>query len=161
MNNEFKQLIYDWHERVHTNQKAHYAASKRFNKLHYTIGVPAIVLSAIAGATLLTEIDNALVKVIVGLIGLFAAILSGIQTFYSPAKRSEAHRVAAIRLGQIRREIEILDRFPPTDKKTQEEMIKQISDRIAKVEEDSPVVDTLTIDSLRKKKEHEEDGLMH
>jgi hypothetical protein len=117
MNNNLHELIDDWHKRIHINQIAHNITAKRFNRLHYAIGLPATALSAIAGLTLLTEISNPLLKVSVGLIGLFAAILSGIQTFYSHAKRSEAHRATAIQLGQLRREIEILDRFPPNDKK--------------------------------------------
>jgi hypothetical protein len=142
MNENSVNLIEDWHTRVKVNQNAHYGTAQRFNKLHYAIGLPAIILSAIAGATLLIEVTDPRIRIMVGLIGLLAAVLSGVQTFYSHAKRAEIHRVTAIQLGQLRRDIEKLEKFPPKDRITQAKLIKQISDRIYETEKGSLIVDT-------------------
>jgi len=80
----------------------------------------------------------------VGAIGLIAAVLSAIQTFYSHAKRGEQHRTSAAQLGRVRREIEIFEQFTPQSKKEQEEKIREINEAMAKIEEDAPVVSSIS-----------------
>lgn len=96
MNNSLQDLVTNWKDRINKLQKAHYYIADRFEKYHYFIGLPATVLTAIAGATLFLDINQQWIKVAVGGVGLLAAILSAVQTFYSHAKRGEEHRTAGI-----------------------------------------------------------------
>ncbi len=137
-------MIADWKERIDRRQRAHFYVAEKFNKYHYAIGLPATICAAVAGATLFTEVSDARVRMAVGAIGLIAAVLSAIQTFYSHAKRGEQHRTSAAQLGRVRREIEIFEQFTPQSKKEQEEKIREINEAMAKIEEDAPVVSSIS-----------------
>lgn len=140
MNNSLQDLVKNWKDRIDKRQKAHYYTADRFEKYHYIIGLPATVLTAIAGATLFLDINQQWIKVAVGGVGLFAAILSAVQTFYSHAKRGEEHRTAAFQLGQVRRDIEILEQFPPLDEEELKRQIKEINHRLSAIDEKAPIL---------------------
>ena len=144
MANDLQSMISDWKERIERRQRAHFYVAEKFGKYHYAIGLPAVICATIAGATLFTEVSDIRVRTAVGAIGLFAAVLSAIQTFYSHAKRGEQHRSAAAQLGRVRREIEIFEQFTPQDKKEQEEKIRAINEAMAKIEEEAPVVSAIS-----------------
>jgi hypothetical protein len=140
MNDNLDKLINEWKERIKSGQKAHLYVSDKYNGYHYAIGLPATILTTIAGATLFAEVKDPRITMAVGVVGLLAALLSAVQTFYSHAKRGEQHRTVAAQLGNIKREIEIFEKFTPEDIKEQETRIRQISDELTKIESDAPVV---------------------
>jgi hypothetical protein len=144
MEQTIQELIDDWKQRVNDNQKANYALAIKNNKYHYWIGLPAIILTTIAGVTLLAEVEEPRIRIIVGIVGIIAAILSVIQTFYSHAKRAENHRFVASQLVHIRRDIEIFERFVPDRKSEREQRIREIDERISQIEEDSPAINVIT-----------------
>jgi len=135
-------LISEWSGKIDQRQRGHFVQALRFGKYHYAIGMPAVVCATVAGATLFSEVSDARVRMAVGAIGLIAAVLSAIQTFYSHAARAEQHRTAAAQLGRVRRDVEILARFLPADTKEQEARIRAINESMAKIEEEAPVVGT-------------------
>ena len=112
MTNTPQELINDWQARIDINQKAHWVCLERLDKIHFIIGLSAIILSTLAGATLLIGTENLYVRFTAGVIGLLAAVLAGIQTFYNHARRSGMHRAASTLLGHLRHEIEGLERLP-------------------------------------------------
>jgi hypothetical protein len=140
MKKNLKDLTDDWLSRIDSHQKAHYGIAGRFESYHYLIGLPATVLSTIAGATLFSEITDPRIKMAIGVLGLLAAVLSAIQTFYSHAKRSEVHRFAAAQLGQIRRDIEILQQLPPENDSELDKKVHEINDRLSAIDKEAPVV---------------------
>jgi hypothetical protein len=139
-----QELINDWKQRVNDHQKANYALAIKHNKYHYWIGLPAIILTTIAAATLLAVAEGSRIRITVGIIGLIAAILSVIQTFYSQAKRAENHRFVASQLVHIRRDIEIFERFVPDRKSEREQRFREIDERISQIEEDAPAIDVIS-----------------
>ncbi|MBN2389741.1 MAG: DUF4231 domain-containing protein [Anaerolineae bacterium] len=161
MSLDYRGLLKDWKRRIEINQQAHYLAATRYNKYHYWIGFPAIILATIAGATLLAEAKEPWIRVSVGIVGLIAAVLSAIQTFYSHAKRAEAHRSVASRLGQVKREIEILESMSPPKKSEQARIVQQINERLSEIDKEAPVVDFSSVDiTLLNIEESEEHHLM-
>jgi hypothetical protein len=141
MNTRLQKLIANWKPRIEANQKAQGANAKRLTRYHYAIGLPATILATLAGATLLTEINDPTIRAIVGATGLIAAVLSAVQTFYSFAKRAEEHRATSIRLGDIRRDLEILEQYPPASRIAEEEHVRKISAQLSKIGETSPSID--------------------
>lgn len=139
-----QELIDDWKLRVNDHQKANIALAIKHNKYHYWIGLPAIILTAIAAATLLAVAEGSRIRITVGIVGIIAAILSAIQTFYSQAKRAENHRFVASQLVHIRRDIEIFERFVPDRKSEREQRFREIDERISQIEEDAPAIDVIT-----------------
>jgi ATP-dependent protease ClpP protease subunit len=127
-------LITDWKQRVDDSQKAYYALSVRHNKFHYWVGVLATILTTMASAALIVEVTNPGVRVTVGLLGVVAALLVAVQTFYSQAKRAEIYRCAVSQLSLARRDIEIFERFVPNRKSEREQRINAIDERISNIE---------------------------
>lgn len=144
MSTNLQNLIANWKPRIEANQQAQHAASIKSNKYHYAIGLPATILTTIAGATLLTETNDPRIKIAVGVFGLIAAALSAVQTFYSYAKRAEAHRSASAQLGDVRRELEVLENFPPGSRAAEEEYVRRISERLSKLGETAPIVEEVS-----------------
>jgi hypothetical protein len=153
MTNTPQDLINDWQARIDINQKAHWVCIERLDKIHFVIGLSAIILSTLAGATLLIGTENLYVHFLAGLIGLLAAVLAGIQTFYNHARRSGMHRAASTQLGQLRREIAALEKLPQKYLKTQTEILLHISDRLVKVEETAPAMEKDVIRQIREKRQ--------
>jgi hypothetical protein len=88
----------------------HQTAADRWGTINYTLGLPIVVLSAIASTAALADFDKS--NVVAGIIALVVAILSALATFLNAQKTSELHRVAnanyvtlALRAEQFERDI--------------------------------------------------------
>jgi len=137
MEQTIQDLIDDWKQRVNDQQKANYALAIKHNKYHYGLGLPVIIFTALAGAALLIKAEEPRLTTTVGIVGIIAAILSAVQTFYSHGKRAENHLLAVSQLVHVRRDIEIMERFIPGRKSEREQRIRAIDERISKIEEDT------------------------
>ncbi len=91
------------------SSKGHFNAENTWMRRNYWLGVPATVLGAIAGATLIkTQPDWA------SAFALLASLLTGLMTFLKPNERAAMHRAAAGQFLALRndarffREIELL-----------------------------------------------------
>ena len=71
---------------VHSG-KAHFNAAERWTRFHYMLGLPAIVLSALAGTALFSGRTIA-----GGLMSSAVAVLTAMQTFLKPSERASAHK---------------------------------------------------------------------
>ncbi len=68
------------------SSKGHFAASYLWSKFHLGIGLPMVIISVIAGASLLEAH-----KTIAGILSIIVAVLSGMMTFLNPNERSSKH----------------------------------------------------------------------
>lgn len=71
---------------VHSG-KAHFNAGVRWAKYHYYLGLPSVVLSALAGAAFFKDHGD-----IAGLMSATVAILTSLMTFLKPSERAAAHK---------------------------------------------------------------------
>jgi hypothetical protein len=71
------------------SSKGHFAASHFWSNFHLWIGVPMVLLSAIAGASALARFDGT--HIIAGTISIVVAALSGVMTFLNPHERNASH----------------------------------------------------------------------
>ena len=143
MTNKPQDMITDWQARIDLNQKAHWVCLERLDKMHFVIGLSAIILSTLAGAALLIGTEDQVVRVTAGSIGVLAAVLSGIQTFYNYARRSGMHRAASTQLSQLKQQIEALEKLPPRYLKTQTEILLHVDERLMRIEETAPAMDRI------------------
>jgi hypothetical protein len=95
---------------------------KKFITWYYRLGTTTIVLSVLTGATLLTQIPNVAFKYVVGSLGILSAVISGLQTFWSLAKRAANCHQNWIDLGAIMQEFEKLDETDPQKEKNFDEV---------------------------------------
>ncbi len=64
------------------SSKGHFYAAQFWSKFHYSIGVPTVIMSAIAGASALSQFDNH--NVIAGVLAIIVATLTALNTFMNP-----------------------------------------------------------------------------
>jgi hypothetical protein len=73
------------------------ALATRRRRLHFGLGVPAVVLAAVAGATTLAERS----PLVSGVCALLSAILAGLQTFLRPDAGAVRAREQAIGWSEV------------------------------------------------------------
>jgi len=91
------------------SSKSHFNAEDTWVRRNYWLGVPATVLSGVAGAALIKSHPD-----IASAFALVASLLTGLMTFLKPNERATMHRAAAGQFLALRndarffREIELL-----------------------------------------------------
>ena len=71
---------------VHSG-KAHFNAGVRWAGYHYWLGIPSVILSALAGAAFFKNYGD-----IAGVMSAIVAILTSLMTFLKPSERAAAHK---------------------------------------------------------------------
>lgn len=103
-------LLSDWRTRAWAAQIAHYRVASRLRGYNVWLGLPVVIFTTAVGTSLFATLNqpdlDLWLRVTVGSISVVAAILAGIQTFLSFAKRADQHAVAADWYASIRRKIE-------------------------------------------------------
>lgn len=68
--------------------KAHFNADNRWGRYHYWLGIPSVVLSALAGAAFFKNYGD-----IAGIMSAIVAILTSLMTFLKPSERASADEI--------------------------------------------------------------------
>jgi len=107
---ELDKLLRRWKRQVEIRRRGHYDISRKWNKRHYYLGVPATVLATlIATGTLATfrncsDCDNLKkpecagdqwIRLVIGIIGIISTTLTATQTFVNYQESAETHKSAA------------------------------------------------------------------
>lgn len=150
---DFTEIMADWDRRIGKHVNAHLIAADQNNKYHYWVGLPATVLTTLAGSALLSDSTIESSRVIVGIVTLVAAALMAIQTFYSFSKRAELHRAVAMQFKQVGRELLIYQKYSPRSKEEQKRIMEEISSRISEIEASAPIVSISVYKMLKKRKD--------
>ena len=147
MNKE--QLLRHWRDRAKNVQDSHYDASATLKRLHYSTGLPLVVLSALSTSTLLTDMAAFVPysKLITSILTLLVTVLAAIQAFMGFEKRSELHYRAGAKYGALKREIESCD--PETMGDEELTKIRQTWDALT---EETPIIPLGIWRANRKKK---------
>lgn len=91
------------------SSKSHFNAEGTWERRHYWLGIPATILAAVAGATLVKSQPEW-----ASVCALAASLLTGLMTFLKPNERAAMHRAAAGQFLALRndarlfREVELL-----------------------------------------------------
>lgn len=148
MQADVDKLITGWFERARNKQLTHEECSTRLNRWHYRFGIPIIILTTGAAAAAFYWLDlNDPIKLGIGIAAGIAALLACMQTFLGLSERADQHKIACARYGALRRSLEILKTFSPSDQIELRRSITDIQRQMDRLAETSPVVPT----RLRKK----------
>lgn len=106
--NQKVELLNKW--LLHTTRKAnaHASCAHRSRRWRQAIGIPSVVLSAIVGTAVFSELEttggigHGLVIALV----LCSAVLTALQTFFNYGEVEQVHRVAHKKYSKIRRRID-------------------------------------------------------
>ncbi len=69
--------------------KGHFVAAQFWTNFHLWIGVPTVILAALAGTSALAQFDNH--NIIAGILSLIVVVLAAITTFLNQGKRASIH----------------------------------------------------------------------
>lgn len=81
------------------SEKGHFAAAASWRKMNYFLGIPAALIGAAAGATILADAD----PVVAGVLALIGAAITGLMTFLNPSERAQQHQRSGVAYGALRR----------------------------------------------------------
>lgn len=81
------------------SEKGHFAAAASWRAMNYLLGIPAALIGAAAGATILADAD----PVVAGVLALIGAALTGLMTFLNPSERAQQHQRSGVAYGALRR----------------------------------------------------------
>jgi hypothetical protein len=145
-----EELLEGWQERVHVLENAHYQACNSFGRRRVFLGVPATILSTVAGTSVFASMSSEVttgVRLAVGLISVLVAVLTGMQTFLRYDERSGKHRAAGVQFGILRREIELERATRPPD--TSIERLQAMKESLDALYKESPEIPQEIFDQER------------
>ena len=138
---------------LHLLHESHYIAAKRYDLVGRCLGGFVVVLSAAAGTTVLQRLppsSHAEVLVVTGIAAFAASALAAVQTFLAYPALAERHRTAAVRYGELRRDIDLLIAFGAPGSEL-ESRLADIQARWNSVDKASPTVPATIINGSAKR----------
>lgn len=144
LDEELHKVIDDWHKRSDQVQNAHYDSGNLYEKRFLQLGFPVIILSALIGGmeviVPVSLVEPEIAKNISGVISLIVAVLAGLQTFLKLSQRSERHRMAGARYGDIRRSLETINIICEKSEKEAARKIEKIKEKMDSLALESPEI---------------------
>ena len=83
---QYDYLIDQWRRGMRISHRAHFEAAKYYERLHLTIGIPTVIISALLGTTVFANLqysDVNWVKFLLAVLSVTMIALSSLQTFLS------------------------------------------------------------------------------
>jgi hypothetical protein len=143
-NSALEKLIAEEAERCAGFSWLHNKAEAYYSLRNTWIALPTIVLSTVVGflsGTSTSIFSNPMsASVGIGAVSLFTGVISTIGTFYGFAKRTEAHRIAAIQYCKLGRFLSIELTLPKTERIAAKDVLKITKDSIERLLETSPAI---------------------
>jgi hypothetical protein len=157
-NSQLERVISDEGERSLCFSWLHSNSEKRYSKLNTYISLPVIVMSTIAGSASIGSQslfkDPQIAGVGIGLVSLTVATLNTVSSYFSWAKRAEAHRIAAITYQKVYRFILIELALPRHERMAARDMLKVVRDQCDRLNETSPQIPDVVIKMFKDKFSH-------
>ncbi len=128
--------------------KGHYEAAGYWTRFHLMIGIPTVVLSAIAGASALAQFDNH--SIIAGFLAIIVAALTAVATFLNPNEKANSHQNVGNKYNALRNKVRVFCNVDSSVENSEQELIRQLKE-LAK-QRDELNQDSLPISSWAYKK---------
>ena len=152
---QLERVISDEGERCLCFSWLHGKSQKMFSKLNTMISIPVIIMSTIAGSASIGSTNlfsNAtLAGVSIGAVSLMVGVLNTISSYFGWAKRSEAHRIAAVTYEKVYRFILIELAMPREERMVARDMLKVVRDQCDRLQETSPQIPDQIISEFKKR----------
>ena len=136
-----EELIFQWQWGMRISHRAHYEAAKYYERLHYLLGVPTVVMSAVLGSTVFASLQHSeleWIKSLMAVLSVSMVALTSLQTFFKYSERAERHKTAAVQIGEVRRELEQNLQFAQIDTA----FVKKIREKWDAADRQSPTIPT-------------------
>lgn len=106
---EPQKLIDQWRRGLRISVRAHYEAAKFYQRLHWWLSIPAIIISAALGTSVMVSIQHSAIgwiKTVMAILSVATVVLSSLLASLKFAERSERHKAATAQLTEVRRALE-------------------------------------------------------
>lgn len=133
----------------------HKKSEKKYNKIAYSIDIPTIVLSTIAGTLSISSSglfvgNEKMASVFIGMLSLSSSILTTINSYFNFTKRAENHRLCSIQYQKLYLKIDLILGLKSNERPNIQGFIKNINDDYNRLAEISPIIDMKTINDFKK-----------
>jgi hypothetical protein len=140
-------LLRKWKYQISKRQRAHIDISAKYNKRHYLIAIPSLIISSAVSISSISTFKNCdnpddcnfdqYIRLAGGIFNFAATILVSLQTFLQYQKQGEIHRTCADDYENLYR---ILDTYitVPTSRGDPVETLKIIKDQYDEIRKKSP-----------------------
>ena len=143
MEEKTKNLLSRWQTNAKRSQIANYDAANYNSSLNYKLGIPAIIFAAIVGTSVFATLQSKVeiwAQILVGILSVFAAVLTSLQTFLKSEEKAAKHRTAAVEYGTIKRQIDELLLGGKISDDLLQDQIRRIRERLDDLSRDVPIV---------------------
>ncbi len=144
MEADVEKLLAVWFERTRDKELTHEECGTRLRRWHYRFGIPIIILTTAVAAVAFYWLGRPdlsdPVKMGIGIGSGVAALLACMQTFLGLSQSADQHKIASARYGALRRSLEILKTFSPSDLNELRRSITDIQRQIDRLAETSPTI---------------------
>jgi hypothetical protein len=143
-------LLRKWRHQIEKRQKAHIILCTKFNRKHYGMSIPAIIIGTASSAGMLSTFKNCnssnseencdanqYIRLIAGGISLVAAVLNALQIFFDFQKQSESHKTAANNYETLYRLIDMYI-MVPSSRSEPEHTLKEVIEQYDEIRKTSP-----------------------
>lgn len=133
------------------NQRAEIYYTRRAN----AIAIPVIVLSTLAGtasvgsSSLFGE-ETHISSIVIGLVSIGVGILNTISSYFSWARKAEAHRIAFLQYGKLFSLVRVEMALPRSERQEPEQLLKHIRDGMERLAETTPSAPASIIEEFNK-----------
>jgi len=148
-------------EKAHCLSWLHKRAESMYSKRSVFIDLPVIVLSTITGAASIGSKglfgESEFAPVALGLVSLFISVLNTVGTYFSWARRAEAHRISYLQYSKMYRQISVELSLPRVERTKPKEFLKYVRSEYDRLNEISPLIPKTLIAIFNHKFAHEKE----
>ena len=147
---EQEKLLAQWSERSSGYRWMHDRASKKFRKQNYSLAIPSIVISTVAGSANFlvagkesnenSEHEPASIPLLIGISNIIVAVLGTVSQFLRLAENAENHRTASIAFGSFYRHISCELSMPRDNRAGAQELVNSCRKEFDRLIENSPEI---------------------
>jgi hypothetical protein len=143
-NSQIEQILSEEGERSLCYSWLHSKSENFYSKLNTYLSLPVIMLSTIAGAASIGSDSlfngSSSANIAIGCVSLSVATLNTVGSYFSWAKRSESHRIAATTYKKVYRFILIELALPRHERIAAKDMLKIVREQCDRLQETSPQI---------------------
>lgn len=121
--------------------KGHLVAANFWTNFHLWIGIPIVLLSAIAGASAISQFDPK--HIVAGIISIMVVALSGVMTFLNPNEKASIHLNAGNNYDSLRNKVRMfwsIDCWGGESEQVLTEKLKYFSEQKDRLNQSSPQI---------------------
>lgn len=138
-----EELLRGWLLHSHKGRQRHDRAARRLDRARVSLGATATAFAVIVSTSIFAALEkdsSGVWKIMLPVISLLSAILSGLSTFLNLAERADKHRSAGVQYKAMIRELERRLSEGISNSTITPSVLDEIQKRLDELEESAPIV---------------------